>query len=1253
MNTETATVTLTNRKRSRHLYIGIVLLLQMTVQWIPATAHAVQVCTSETLGNQDFRGISGSSDSNIIGVGRKGTIFRQDGSGWSPMLSPTNEDLNDVEVVDSTTAFAVGKDGTALQLVANVWIDHTGFTNEDLLGVWAASATEAYVVGKKGTLYSYDGAAWTDESAAAGTDNRDLEDAWGDANAFYAMSDRGELYRYDRVTGTWGPRDSLCNAGGSFSDLWGDAAGNLYLVRNEEIYRHDGASCSVVATASENLEGIYGSSADGQVYAGGRKGTVLHFDGASWTESTEAGEHIEDVWVSPAGNAYYSGRKGEITSCQNVLPTVVADWHLDECTLGIAGSSVFDSGPNALGGTVVGGLDIENTGQLCSAAAFDGTSSYVSVPDSAALDITAGISIAVWVRHNASVPGSWEAILAKGDSAYRLHLNGGCGIADTLPGNVPLGFTLGLNGGCSGADLNSNIVPVPGVWYHVAGTYDGATMRIYVDGLLISSASYSASINSNNFDLFIGENSQQRNRYWDGDIDELTIWTGAITPADVTNHMNRTRPCTNCSNISFLINHDNYGIHCLAETIQVDIVDSLTAAPRTDYNEQITLDSQTGDGTWVLVSGGGTFADTVAGDGLATYDWPLGESSAVFSLDYRQGATTVDIDVYQTSDPLLRDDDSEGPITFSASGFTLTEAPLSNPPPAFIAPFMSPRTAGTDFGVYLTAYGQTPTDPVCGVIETYTGPQNLKFWFTRDDPASGSVALSIDAAAIADNEAGAGNQAVNFTNGQAAVTAKYKDAGRILMAVKDDSLLHPDLPTGIRGSTASLPVKPFRFALSNIEDGGGTPNPGAADASGPVFLAAGEAFSVTVTALDAEGDVTPNFGQEATPESVRLESALVSPAGGNDPGIAPLLGFGPFSGGTATGSAFTWQEVGVISLLPSIGDADYLGGGDVAGTVSGNVGRFIPDRFTTANNAPQFSTQCGSGSFTYTGQSFGYSVPPVITFNAVSVGGAVTQNYTGSFFKVSNTTLQNRNYNAATGTLDLLGLPAVTVDPAVADTGAGTGTLLFSAGSGLAFLRTLPVPPFDADISLGIDLIDGDAVTALSNPVVVSSIGFDSGASIRFGRARLMNALGSELVNLAVPMRAEYFIDASSGFGTHTDDNCTTPVTLSLGSFTANLQAGETCVLDGGSPGSSGAGCAAPGPAGQSFREPPLGGDFNLFLQAPGAGNDGSTVITGDVPPWLEFDWDGALPGLEDPSAIATFGIYDGDGRRIYTRELY
>lgn len=1233
-----------------------IMLTAMALCLPAAQLRAAQVCTTQTVGNEEFRGISGTSDNNVVGVGKKGTIFRYDGGSWTAMASPSNEDLNDVEVVDANTAFAVGKKGEVLQLSGGVWTSIGGFTNEDLFGVWAASPTEVYAVGKKGQIFRYDGNSWIDQSAAAGTDDKDIEDAWGDASFFYAIGEKGLLYRYDRNAGSWLPPDTSCTIGDKFEDLWGDGNGNLFLVAKKNIYRYNGSSCAVVATVSEDLSGISGSTLDGQLYAGGKKGLVAHFDGLIWRESQPASEEILDVWVSPAGNAYYAGKKAEITTCAVVVPKLLADWHLDDCTLGFSGSTVIDSGPNGLDGTTVGGMTVENDGQLCSAGDFNGSSAHVAVPDSSLLDLRDGFSVAVWVRHSGAALKDWEAIMAKGDNAYRLHLNGGCGIADTLPGNTRHGITLGLNGGCNGADLNSNVVPVAGNWYHVAATYDRSIMRIYINGNLVNSASYSQPINTNNFGLFIGENSQQRNRYWSGDIDELTTWDGAITPQQVLAHRDRTRPCSNCGGVEFVINHDNFGINCLDETLRVDVVDSIAGTPRTDYNAQVTLDTQSGNGTWTLVTGGGTLTDVIGDDGRATYDWPAGESSAEFALSYTQGSASFDIDVFQTSDPATRDDDSEGNIAFSPNGFTLTATAMSNPPPAVIVPFSAPQVAGTDYPVYIAAYGQTPNDPVCGIIEAYSGPQALKFWSDYMDPGTGVTAVTVNSGLIATSEAAAGSTPVVFNNGQAAVTGKYKDVGRIRINVKDDSLAHPDLPNGIRGATAGFVVKPHHFELANIVSGGGVSNPAAADSSGAVFVAAGEPFSATVTAHDAEGAITPNYGQENFAETVQLTTTLIAPAGGDNPSLGAASGFGPFIAGQATGTNFTWPEVGIVSLMPAVGDGNYLGAGDVLGLASENVGRFNPHHFTTTLNTPTFATACAPGSFTYVGTSFNYSNEPVISVTARAYAGEITKNYAGAFFKISDASLPDPLYTALPATLDTSGLPPASSDPAVAAVGAGVGTLTFSGGSGLMFIRSAEEPPFAADIRLSIDVLDTDGVAALGNPVVFGAGGgiiFDAGAEMRYGRGRLHNGYGSELVNLELPFQIEYFVDANIGFVRNIDDSCTAPVSLSLGAFTDNLAAGETCVLDSGSPGASGAGCAAAAPPALLYREPPLGGDFNLHLRAPGAGNDGSATATADVPTWLEYDWDTATPGFEDPQGTAVFGIFRGENRRIYIRELY
>jgi MSHA biogenesis protein MshQ len=242
--------------------------------------------------------------------------------------------------------------------------------------------------------------------------------------------------------------------------------------------------------------------------------------------------------------------------------------------------------------------------------------------------------------------------------------------------------------------------------------------------------------------------------------------------------------------------------------------------------------------------------------------------------------------------------------------------------------------------------------------------------------------------------------------------------------------------------------------------------------------------------------------------------------------------------------------------------------------------------------------------------------------------------------------------------LDKSALPATSADPVIAMVGGGAATLTFGSGAGLSFVKGAPQAPFPAEVTLAINVLDADGVAAvgtgpLGNPVSFGSssgIPFTAGQQIRYGRVRVGTAVGSELIDLPVPMRAEYFAGAA-GFVGNAQDTCTTNVSLALLGYTKNLGAGETCVRDSGAPGASAMGCAVA--AASPYREPPVGGDFNLRLAAPLAGNQGSVSIRAAVPPWLRFDWDGGTAGDEDPTGQATFGIYGGERRTIYTREIY
>jgi len=938
-------------------------------------------------------------------------------------------------------------------------------------------------------------------------------------------------------------------------------------------------------------------------------------------------------------------------------PLPVAEYRMEQASWTGAAGEALDSSGNSLNLTAFGGAATANATPAvagdpgtCRYGNFDGTDNYLQVADNALFDQANQVSVTVWI-YPRSRGTELKSIISK-DTNYEFHLNAS-------------GQLYWWWGG--GTQELTTAVTVPlNQWSHIAVTYQSGMQRIYINGVLRASGTATGTLATNNLPFQIGQDQGLADRFWNGLIDEVRVYGAALSAAQVSTIAGSTRPCSTVNH--FAISHDGYGITCAAtEPVRVEVHDSLHNSV-TGYNQQITLDTQTGRGTWTLLEGTGTFADATANDGLATYVWPSGQSYARFALDYRSatppgttppGTLAFNIDVYQSNNTALRDDDSDADMNFSPNGFTVTTSAVVNTSPISIPAFASPQTAGTAFNVYLTAYGQTPTDTTCGVIEGYTGAHALKFWPSYINPGTGTRGLIVAGVTSQTSEAAATSQSVAFSAGQAGpLTVQYRDVGLISIGVKDDTTGNPGLATGIRGGSNNFVVKPAGFVLSNIErTSDGFDNPAAGSASGTAFIAAGAAFSATVTAVDSGGNTTPNFGRESSPESARLQSNLVAPVAPpavNNPAVTGT--FGTFTSGVATGNAFSWPEVGIITLTPRLFDGDYLGAGDVIGTTSGNVGRFIPFNFGVTMSAASFTSACSPGNYIYLGQPMTYATGtvPVLSVTARALGGTTTQNYQGAFFKLASGSPNTHTYATSAGTLDQSALNTVG-NPVAVPLNGGLGTLTFSTTSGLKFVRATPIAPFSPTLTLNATVLDSDGVAASTSTSVAStnpvSFGGIASPPQRYGRVAFRNAVGSELLNLPLTMYSEYFLGDTAGFTRNSDDSCTSGVTLGFSNFGGGLASGETCIVDSGSPGASTQGCSTAGAIGQRYSSPPSSGDFISILRAPGAANGGTVTVTATVPDWLRFDWDGTPATQENPSGIATFGIFQGPPRRIFQGE--
>jgi hypothetical protein len=458
--------------------------------------------------------------------------------------------------------------------------------------------------------------------------------------------------------------------------------------------------------------------------------------------------------------------------------------------------------------------------------------------------------------------------------------------------------------------------------------------------------------------------------------------------------------------------------------------------------------------------------------------------------------------------------------------------------------------------------------------------------------------------------------------------------------------------------------------------------------SGKPLLKTGETFTLTA----ATGLSGYDNGAGSTAASPQVVPSIDSSKVNGSP-IAGTIGgaFAAATNGAATGNnAFFYSEagnftIGVNGVFDSSFTAvdqpidctpDFWNGpipvngkygcnfGNLA--TSAPIGRFIPDNFAVTLNTPQLGTACAAGGFTYVGQRFAYTTAPVITVSARSgttngLTNQVTQNYTGAWWKLTNATLTGKAYMAASGTLDTISAPAT--DPVIVDAFAtsaidadrGIGTLTFSSGTGpnagFLFTRSTPSAPFDADISLSINVQDSDGVAASTNPVQFNLINFSNGRQMRFGRLKLGNAMGSELLNLPIPIETQYW--NGTGFVKNSQDNCTT---ISANNISLTNPAGG--INTSNMPQSSVvAGAAFVGGIG-SLRlnkpspTPTSKGSVNVCVDlgpdpAPSCAASASANM-----PWLQGRWSAPATFDDDPTVRATFGVYRA-APIIYMRELY
>ena len=557
-----------------------------------------------------------------------------------------------------------------------------------------------------------------------------------------------------------------------------------------------------------------------------------------------------------------------------------------------------------------------------------------------------------------------------------------------------------------------------------------------------------------------------------------------------------------------------------------------------------------------------------------------------------------------------------------------------------------PRYAEAEGPIAISALQASASNPRACVPLFANQNKTLQLRCTYANPGTGTLPARIqnkDGSYIplaantgsACSAAGAAVQLAFDANGLATPNMLYADAGALGLTATYASTSGSDSGLTMTGS-GNVIVGPQRFVFSAIA----TPQ-----RAGLAALPVAPATRISVSALNAAGALTANFGRETTAQTVLLDRIFVAPtfSGAANPAVAGSLAFNN-GNGIGTASNLSWAEAGTIQFTATM--ATYLGAAPPAvngvippfTTGASNSVQFIPHHFVTEvpGSEPmpcKAPLSCAAGSFIYAQQPFKLRV------TAQNAANGTTLNFDGRDTALT-AQVALRAYDAATG---LTAFPPATPagsrlsDGTAAQTTV-TGIAPASFTTGVAssqiayrFPGAYAVPAGTVALAPPTDVLFR-ATTPYAGATVTSApsdAGTEARLTVLTGRIMVPNSYGSERLPIRLPVQVQYWngswlgnvSDSVTQFGSAgvTLANCSKGLTSGAGACNGlvKVQNGTYTVTGG----------VLPSPNGQ------------LPLLAPGVAGSVDVSVSG-------------LPYLPSTVGRAVFGVFKS-GPVIYLRELY
>ena len=233
---------------------------------------------------------------------------------------------------------------------------------------------------------------------------------------------------------------------------------------------------------------------------------------ASWSDGGAQSHGI----VTPTADQSYVATFGALSG-----PTPVAAYGFTE---GSGTSAADASGTGNTG--AIGSATWTTSGKYGNALSFNGTNARVTIPDAPSLRLTNGMTLEAWV-YPTRVTNAWRDVVYKGDDNYFL-------MATSKPQSRPAGGGI-FSGTYSDIFGTSNLAL--NTWTHLATTYDGATLRLYVNGVQVASKAQTGTLTTSSNPLQIGGDAFY-GQYFAGRIDEVRVYASALSASQVQSDMN-------------------------------------------------------------------------------------------------------------------------------------------------------------------------------------------------------------------------------------------------------------------------------------------------------------------------------------------------------------------------------------------------------------------------------------------------------------------------------------------------------------------------------------------------------------------------------------------------------------------------------------------------------------------------------------------------------------------------------------------